>query len=68
MGGNSRVAAPFPRRPKGMWRRTYDSLRERAFETEMLADEAFSIRTGRLQSRIDTSRRRRSNQKRSYWR
>jgi hypothetical protein len=30
------MAAPFPRKPKGMWRQTYERLRNQAFKAEML--------------------------------
>jgi len=41
LGGNPRMLGPFPPRPKGMWRRTYDRLSESAFVDEMRADEDF---------------------------
>jgi hypothetical protein len=62
LGGESDLAAPFPDRPKGMWRQTYERLRNQAFEAEMLADEAFALQAGRLLARIDNSKR-----KRRFW-
>ena len=59
LGGQPGMAALFPKKPKGMWERTYAQLREQAFEAEMLADQAFEIQAGRLLARIDNLKRKR---------
>jgi hypothetical protein len=57
LGGQAGMAATFPDRPTGMWRRTYERLREQACEAEMLADEAFVNHAERLMVRIDSPKR-----------
>ena len=58
LGGDPGMASPFPSRPKGMWERTYARLREVAFEAEILADKALTVRAKRLLAQIDNRQRR----------
>ena len=63
LDGDPDTAEPFPKKPQGMWRRTYQRLHERALEAEMAADEAFVLSAGRLLARID-----KSDRKKDFWR
>ena len=60
LGGDPGMAAPFPKRPKGMWWRTYERLRDKCFDAEMRADEAFAVHAERLLAHIDNRRPKRS--------
>jgi hypothetical protein len=62
-GGETGMAAPFPEKPKGIWRRTYERPREQALDAEIRADKAFALQVVRLLERID-----KPNHKRKFWR
>jgi hypothetical protein len=53
LGGDSGMASPFPARPKGMWARTYEHLRQQALDSEIRADQAMAQHTARLLAGTD---------------
>ena len=60
LGGEPGLAYPFPKRPKGMWRSTYERLEEEAFEIEMRAEEAIELLTAKVTARLGKSTSKRS--------
>ena len=67
LGGEPGYEAMIPRRPKSMWRKTYDRLFEAVIDNESLADERLARITARL---LDLDRRlgtKTRNPKKGYW-
>ena len=62
LGGNAGTGSPLPPKPKGMWRRTYERLREQALDVEERADEALLIYVAGLVARTNNRKG-----KRSFW-
>ncbi len=56
LGGAPDRASPFPKRPTGMWWRTYDRLRAIGFAAEMQANEAFVTRAQRFLATVHRGR------------
>ena len=67
IGGNAGTASPLPPKPKGMWRRTYERLREQAFDAEERADEALLPHLARLLARTNNRKNNNRKGKRSFW-
>jgi hypothetical protein len=63
LGGDPGMAAPFPVKPKGMWHRTYERLRDKAFDAEIVAETAIETQADRLLAQINRPKR-----KPSFWR
>lgn len=67
LGGEPGYEAMIPRRPKGMWRKTYDRLFEAVIESESRAEERLTQMAARLldlDQRLETNTRK---PKRGYW-
>lgn len=67
LGGEPGMASPYPRRPCGMWRRTYDRLMQEIFAAEEVADEKLAVMALRLMSFDSSEKRRGSRRKGKFW-
>jgi hypothetical protein len=67
LGGNAGMGAPFPPKPKGMWRRTYERLCEQAVEAEERADEALWPYFAQFLAKTDNHKTNSCKGKRSFW-
>ena len=61
LGGGPSLAEPYPLKPKGMWWRTFERLRQQADHYDRRADAAFSLQAGRLLAQIDNRKRKGSS-------
>jgi hypothetical protein len=62
LGDEGGTISPIPPKPKGMWRRTYERLRDQALDADERADEALLPHLLRLFARTENH-----EGKRSFW-
>lgn len=62
LGGEPGMGSLFPEKPKGMHWRTYERLRQDAYDAELLAEERFIQLTSRFLSRVDAA-----SSKKGFW-
>jgi hypothetical protein len=68
LGGEPGMAATFPKKPKGMHRRTYDRLQENVYEAEMVANERLAFVVARLTNAENrTHRPSRARRHKEFW-
>ena len=67
LGGDAGTASPFPPKPKGMWRRTYERLREQAFDAEDARRRSAPPYVALLLARINNRKGSNRKGKRSFW-
>ena len=53
LGGEPGWLSRFPDKPKGMWNRTYERLRDSVVDLDMRADEIFEMQAGRMMARFE---------------
>ena len=57
LGGEPGMLCPFPEKPKGMHWRTYERLRHRVRDAEMVAEERLWVQLGRIKARPERQER-----------
>lgn len=62
LGGDPGIVSIFPKKPKGMWERTYHRLRTTVLDTEFQAEEAIELKADRLLNQLD-----RRMQPKGFW-
>lgn len=53
LGGDPDLISPFPERPRGMWHRTFERLRDKTIASEARVEEMFDRKAGHLLARLE---------------